>query len=95
MSIFAGLESIVKQNCPLADYTWYGLGGNAEYLIAPTTADELQTVIKRCNENDLSAVYVQGEIKKLPALFLTEGKLTKRAKDMLANEFKNITVKEI
>jgi UDP-N-acetylmuramate dehydrogenase len=53
MTIFAGLEPIVKQDCPLADYTWYGLGGNAEYLIAPTTADELQTVIQRCNENDL------------------------------------------
>ena len=53
MSIFAGLEPIVKQDCPLADYTWYGLGGNAEYLIAPTTAGELQTVVQRCNENDL------------------------------------------
>ncbi|MHC5059670.1 MAG: UDP-N-acetylmuramate dehydrogenase [Planctomycetota bacterium] len=54
MNIFAGLESIVKQDCPLAGYTWYGLGGNAEYLITPTTQDDLQTVIQRCNENNLS-----------------------------------------
>jgi UDP-N-acetylmuramate dehydrogenase len=54
MNIFKGLEPIVKQNCPLADYTWYGLGGNAEYLIAPTTIDELQSVVQRCNENNLS-----------------------------------------
>lgn len=54
MNIFKGLESIVKQNCPLTDYTWYGLGGKAEYLITPTTVDQLQSVIQRCNENDLS-----------------------------------------
>ncbi|HIJ67552.1 MAG TPA: UDP-N-acetylmuramate dehydrogenase [Planctomycetes bacterium] len=53
MSIFKGLEPIIKQNCPLADYTWFGLGGNAEYLITPTTVNELQRVVKRCNENDL------------------------------------------
>ena len=38
----------------MADYTWYGLGGNAEYLITPTTASDLQSVVQRCNENNLS-----------------------------------------
>ncbi|RKY11572.1 MAG: UDP-N-acetylenolpyruvoylglucosamine reductase [Planctomycetota bacterium] len=53
MNIFKGLESIVKRDCPLTDYTWFGLGGKTEYLITPTTVNELQSVIQRCNENDL------------------------------------------
>lgn len=47
---------------------------------------------KRYNEGDLSTAYVMGETKKLPILFLITGKLTKRAEEMLSNEFKNISV---
>ena len=53
MRIFSGLETIVKQDCPLSDYTWYGLGGKAEYFITPTTTQQLRNVVTRCNENDL------------------------------------------
>jgi UDP-N-acetylmuramate dehydrogenase len=53
MNIFAGLESIVKQDCSLAEYTWYRLGGPADWLISPTSTEQLQTVLKRCSENDL------------------------------------------
>ena len=53
MSIFSGLENIVRENCPLADYTWYGLGGNADYLIRPQNTEQLKAVILRCRENDL------------------------------------------
>ncbi|KHO46146.1 MAG: hypothetical protein QS98_C0005G0093 [archaeon GW2011_AR3] len=45
---------------------------------------------QRCSDLDLSAAYVKGEIKKLPVLFLTTGKYTKKAGEMLAKEFKNI-----
>ena len=51
MSIFSGLETIVKENCPLAVHTWYGLGGAAEYFIQPKTIEQLQAVIIRCREN--------------------------------------------
>ena len=54
MNIFDGFESIVKQDCPLQDYTWYGLGGNADYLIAPQSIEQLQEMLKRCSENDLA-----------------------------------------
>ncbi len=53
MNIFSGLESIVKTNCPLSEYTLYGLGGNAEYLIMPTSIEQLETIVQRCNENDI------------------------------------------
>jgi UDP-N-acetylmuramate dehydrogenase len=53
MNIFAGLESIVKKDCSLAEYTWYRLGGPTDWLISPTSTEQLQTVLKRCSENDL------------------------------------------
>ena len=43
----------------MADYTWYGLGGPADYLVCPTNTDQLRTVIQRCCENDLPA-YILG-----------------------------------
>ena len=59
MSIFSGLEEIVKTKYPLGKSTWYGLGGPADYFIRPKTTEQLQEVVKRCNENDLP-IYVLG-----------------------------------
>jgi len=59
MSIFSGLEEIVKTNYPLGKSTWYGLGGPADYFIRPKTIEQLQEVIKRCNENNVP-IYVLG-----------------------------------
>ncbi len=50
---------------------------------------------KRFNDSDLSNVYVQGEIKKLPVLFLITGELTKKAQALLEEQFKNLNVKKI
>lgn len=50
---------------------------------------------KRFNDSDLSNAYVQGEIKKLPVLFLITGDLTKKAQKLLDEQFKNLTVKRI
>jgi len=50
---------------------------------------------KRFNDSDLSNVYVQGEIKKLPVLFLITGELTKKAQTLLEEQFKNLTVRRI
>ncbi len=54
MTIFAGLESIVKKGCPLADYSWYRLGGPADWLICPTSVEQLQDVLRRCSDNNLN-----------------------------------------
>ncbi len=53
MNIFKGLGKIVEQNYPLAKQTWYGLGGPADYFIRPQTTEQLQQVIRRCNENNV------------------------------------------
>ena len=50
---------------------------------------------KRISDSDLSSAFVQGQLKKLPVLFLTKGETTKRAKEMLDNEFKALTFKQI
>jgi len=53
MNIFSGLEQIVKTDITLANYTWYGVGGNADYVITPRTVEELADVVKRCSENSV------------------------------------------
>jgi hypothetical protein len=49
----------------------------------------------KVNDGDLSTVYVQGQAKKLPTIFITTGELTKKAKDMLSRDFKGMVVKRI
>ena len=53
MSIFTNFQEIVKRDVPLAKYTWYGLGGNAEYFITPRSVEELAEVVKLCDANDI------------------------------------------
>ncbi len=50
---------------------------------------------KKCNDGDLSAAYLQGQSKRLPVLFLTTGKVTKKAKDKLKTDFKGLVLKEL
>ncbi len=50
---------------------------------------------QKYNEGDISSVYIQSQSKKLPVLFLTTGELTKKAQDILRNEFKSMTVKQL
>lgn len=59
MSIFTGLDEIVKTQYPLAKSTWYGLGGPADYFIRPKSVEQLQEVLRRCNENHLP-IYLMG-----------------------------------
>lgn len=50
---------------------------------------------KKIGDADLSSAFVQSQSKNLPLLFLTNGILTKKAQEMLNNEFKNITLKNL
>jgi hypothetical protein len=50
---------------------------------------------KKISDADLSSAVIQSQSKNLPLLFLTNGILTKKAQEMLNNEFKNITFKRI
>ncbi|MEM3154923.1 MAG: hypothetical protein QW165_05185 [Candidatus Woesearchaeota archaeon] len=49
---------------------------------------------KKITDGDISAAYVQGQIKKLPVIFLTDGELTKQAQAVLS-QLKGITVKKV
>lgn len=49
---------------------------------------------KKITEADISAAYVQGQIKKLPVIYLTNGELDKQAKEVL-NQLKGITVTKV
>ena len=48
----------------------------------------------KIGEADLSHAFVQGQLKKLPVLFLAPGILTKPAQDLL-KELKGVTVKQV
>ena len=51
---------------------------------------------KRISDGDLSAAFVQGQLKKLPVLLLITGELTKKAQELLNTEFKKgLVVKKI
>lgn len=53
MNVFAGLEKIVNTDCQMREFTWYGLGGKADYLIKPRDIEELKEAILRCKEHDV------------------------------------------
>lgn len=40
---------IVKRNEPLAPYTYFKVGGPAEFLVQPRTRDELAAVVRHCS----------------------------------------------
>ncbi len=69
-------------------------------IMLPSAAGKLKFYCKakdkkRNNEGDLSTAYVKGENKKLPVLFLTTGELTKKTKELLQSDFRNITVNRL
>ncbi len=50
---------------------------------------------KKVNDKDLSSVFVEGQMKKLPILYVTTGELTKKAQNKLETEFKTISVLKV
>jgi len=50
---------------------------------------------KTINDSDLASAFVQGQLKKLPVLLLTNGELTKRAKEMLEKDFRGMNILKI
>ncbi len=49
---------------------------------------------KKITEADISNAYVQGQLKKLPVVFLTDGELTKQARALL-EQLKGITLAKV
>jgi len=53
MTAFRGFEHVVREQQSLAPYTWFRLGGPAEYFAEPTSVEELQQLVKHCAQHDL------------------------------------------
>lgn len=49
---------------------------------------------KRLSDADLSSAYVQGQIRKLPVILLTDGELSKQAKE-IQDQLKGLAVKKV
>lgn len=54
------LESIFTAAAPLAERTWLGVGGPAEWLVRPTSVEQLATVITRCRDSGTKARVLGG-----------------------------------
>jgi UDP-N-acetylmuramate dehydrogenase len=53
MGVFTGLEHIVRENEPIAHFTWLRLGGPAKYFAEPTSVEELKSLVTRCRDANL------------------------------------------
>jgi UDP-N-acetylmuramate dehydrogenase len=53
MSLITGFEKFVRQAEPLAEHTWFHLGGPAEYFAEPNTREELQALVRRCAQESI------------------------------------------
>ena len=53
VALFSGLEHVVREQELLAPFTWFRLGGPAEYFAEPSTEEELADIVRRCHEQDI------------------------------------------
>lgn len=53
MSWYEGFEHIVREDEPLGTYTWFRLGGAAEFFAEPNSVDELAQLLQRCDQHDM------------------------------------------
>jgi UDP-N-acetylmuramate dehydrogenase len=60
MSLFAGLDEIVRTDEPLAPHTWFRLGGPARYFVRPRSIEELLDVLRRCRDHEASVRVLGG-----------------------------------
>ena len=50
---------------------------------------------KKSNDGDVATALLGGQMRRLPALYLTTGEVTKKAKEMTKKELKGVLIKEI
>lgn len=53
MGFPAGFEHIVRENEPLAPYTWLQLGGTCRYFAEPTSEEELKGLVVACHRESI------------------------------------------
>jgi len=59
MAAMSGIDCVCEQ-VPLAERTWFKLGGPAQYFAEPTSVEELQSVVARCRDEGLPARLLGG-----------------------------------
>jgi UDP-N-acetylmuramate dehydrogenase len=64
MAALSGI-GCVQENVPLADRTWFKVGGSAQYFAEPSSIDELQVVVERCRDDGLQVRLLGGGSKVL------------------------------
>ena len=64
MPAMSGIDG-VREQVPLAERTWFKLGGAAQYFAEPTSVDELKAVVERCRDENLQVRILGGGSKVL------------------------------
>jgi UDP-N-acetylmuramate dehydrogenase len=54
MPLQTDFEDIVQAGVPLAERTWFKIGGSAEFLAEPTSVEQLAALIRRCRDEGVS-----------------------------------------
>ncbi|MEM4397030.1 MAG: hypothetical protein QW757_00210 [Candidatus Woesearchaeota archaeon] len=90
------LNLFKKNNVDLLSYKIIRKNSDFEfYIIINTGFGKLNYFCKakdkkKIDDKELSSIYVLSQMNKLPILYLSKGELTKKAKEILEKEFKNI-----
>lgn len=66
MSFTTGFEHIVREQEPLARYTWFRLGGAAQFFAEPTQLEELAALVQRARAEQLPVRLLGGGSNVLP-----------------------------
>ena len=53
MSSIEDFKEILKHSEPLAKYSYFKIGGPAQFFLEPRNVDELQAVVQCCVENEI------------------------------------------
>ena len=64
MAAMSGIDCI-RTNEPLAERTWFKLGGPAQFFAEPRSPEELQSVVTRCRDEGMQARLLGGGSKLL------------------------------
>jgi UDP-N-acetylmuramate dehydrogenase len=64
MAAMSGIDC-VREQVPLAERTWFKLGGPAQYFAEPSSIEELQSLVARCQNERLQARLLGGGSKVL------------------------------